>query len=69
MKPRAKLGVNGQCFFLVMRQMTGTNWKPVYKSENKPLVNGFYDWNVVNLLTTDIVFEGNIDHEFKLEFY
>jgi len=69
MKPRAKLGVNGQCFFLVMRQMTGQNWKPVYKSENKPLVNGFYDWNVVNLLTTDIVFEGNIDHEFKLEFY
>ena len=55
MTPKAKLGVNGQCFFLVMKQIGATNWKPVYKSELKPLVNGWYTWNLVNLLTTDIV--------------
>lgn len=69
MKPRARLGCTGQSFFLVMKQMGPTNWKPVYKSEIKPLMNGWYDWNIVNLLTTDIVHEGNIDHEFKIEFY
>lgn len=69
MKPRAKLGCSGQCFFLVMKAMGPTSWKPVYKSENKPLLAGYYDWNIVNLLTTDIVYEGNIDTEFKIEFY
>ena len=44
-------------------------WKPVYKSELKPLVNGFYDWNIVNLCTTDVVKDGNIDLKFKIEFY
>lgn len=70
MKPRATLGTaSGQMFFLVMKQIGPTNWKPVYKSEIKPFVNGAFEWNVINLLTTDIVNEGNIDAEFKIEFF
>jgi hypothetical protein len=37
MKPMATLGTtSGMCFFLVMKQIGATNWKPVYKSEIKP---------------------------------
>lgn len=70
MRPKATLGTtSAMCFFLVMKQIGATNWKPVYKSEIKPYQNGAYDWNIVNLLTTDIVAEGNIDSEFKMEFF
>jgi hypothetical protein len=70
MKPRATLGqTSGVCFFLVMKQIAATSWKPVYKSEIKPFLNGAYEWNLVNLLTTDIVDDGNIDSEFKIEFF
>ena len=69
MRPKAKLGCSGYCFFLVCKQIGANNWKPVYKSEIKPLQNGFYDWNMVNLLTSDIAQDGNIDFEFKIEFY
>ena len=51
------------------KQIGANGWKPIYKSEIKPLQNGFYEWNMVNLLTTDLVQDGNIDHEFKIEFY
>jgi hypothetical protein len=57
------------CFFLVMKQIGATNWKPVYKSEIKPYLNGHFEWNVVNLLSTDVVTDGNIDAEFKIEFF
>ena len=70
MRPRATLGqTSGMCFFLVMKQMGAANWKPVYKSEIKSYQNGAFEWNMVNLLTTDIVDEGNIDTEFKIEFF
>jgi hypothetical protein len=70
MRPRANLGVtSGMCFFLVMKQIGATNWKPVYKSEIKPYLNGHFEWNVVNLLSTDVVTDGNIDAEFKIEFF
>ncbi len=70
MKPRATLGTSsGQMFFLVMKSIGPTNCKPVYKSEIKPFLNGAFEWNVVNLLTTDVVNEGNIDAEFKIEFF
>jgi vacuolar-type H+-ATPase subunit F/Vma7 len=70
MRPRATLGTaSGMCFFLVMKQIGATNWKPVYKSEIKPFANGAFEWNILNLLTTDIVNEGNIDTEFKIEFF
>ena len=70
MKPMATLGTtSGMCFFLVMKQIGATNWKPVYKSEIKPYQNGAFHWNLLNLLTTDIVDAGNIDSEFKIEFF
>lgn len=70
MKPRATLGqTSGMCFFLVRKQISATNWRPVYKSEIKNFLNGAFEWNMVNLLTTDIVDEGNIDAEFKIEFF
>lgn len=70
MKPMATLGTtSGMCFFLVMKQIGATNWKPVYKSEIKPYQNGAFHWNLLNLLTTDIVDAGNIDNEFKIEFF
>lgn len=70
MRPRATLGTtSGMNFFLVMKQIGATNWKPVYKSEIKPYQKGGFEWNIVNLLTTDVVAEGNIDQEFKIEFF
>ncbi len=70
MKPRATLGTNsGQMFFLVMKSIGPTSWKPVYKSEIKPFLNGAFEWNLLTLLTTDVVNEGNIDAEFKIEFF
>ena len=32
-------------------------------------MNGAFEWTLINLLTTDIVNEGNIDQDFKIEFY
>lgn len=70
MKPRATLGTtSGMNFFLVLKQVGATNWKPVYKSEIKPYAGGAFEWNIVNILTTDIVDAGNIDNEFKIEFF
>lgn len=44
-------------------------WKPVYKSEKKSFLNGTFAWNMVNMTTTDIVDGGNIDSEFRIEFF
>lgn len=70
MKPRAQLGTTmGYCFFMVMKQIGAQNWKPIYKSEIGPCLAGWFEWNIVNLLTTDLVAEGNIDSEFRIEFF
>lgn len=56
-------------YFLVMKRVGASLWKPVYKSEKKSYLNGGFEWNIVNLLTTDIVDGGNVDYEFKIEFF
>lgn len=60
---------NGLNFFLVMKQIGQNLWKPVYKSEVKLFINGGYEWNIINLLTVDIVNEGNPNEIFKIEFF
>jgi hypothetical protein len=70
MKPRATFGTtSGMNFFLVMKSTGPTNWKPVYKSEIKAHFGNGFEWNVVNLLTSDLVNDNNIDMAFKVEFY
>ena len=62
MKVKATFGsTTGMNFFLVMKQVGPTNWKPVYKSEIKPFSNGSFEWNVLNLLMSDITKDDNID--------
>lgn len=56
MKPRAKFdSQSGLNYFLVMKRVGLSQWKPVYKSEKKSFLNGQFEWNIVNLLTTDVV--------------
>jgi len=56
-------------FFLILKQTGQQNWKPVYKSEIKGHFNKLFEWNVVNLLTSDLVNDNNVDMPFKFEFY
>ena len=70
MKPRATFSqVSGMNFFLVLKQSGQQSWKPVYKSEIKGQFNKGFEWNVLNLLTSDLVNDNNIDMAFKIEFY
>lgn len=52
-----------------MKRVGATLWKPVYKSEKKPKLDGGFDWNIVNLLSTDIVDRGSIDQDFRIQFF
>ena len=56
-------------FFIVFKQLTHTNWKPVYKSEAKDCINGVYEWNLFSVLTTDVTTDNNIEQDFKFEFF
>jgi len=42
-------------------------WKPVYKSEAKPCIGGIFEWNFVNLMTSDLINEKQ--DIFKFEFF
>lgn len=62
MKPRAVFtDHSGLNYFLVMKRVGLALWKPVYKSEKKAQINGYWEWNTISLLTTDVVEGGNID--------
>lgn len=42
-RPRARLSSSvGMCFIMVMKNISHTNWKPIYKSEIKPAQNGTF---------------------------
>lgn len=70
MKPRCTLeALSGMHFFIIFKQLTPTNWKPVYKSEIKPFENGAFEWNTFSVLTTQVTTDNNIEQEFKLEFF
>lgn len=56
-------------FFLVLKQTGPQSWKPVYKSEIKAHFNKNFLWDSLNLLTSDLVNDNNIDMAFKFEFY
>lgn len=69
-KPRATLANgSGMCFIIVMKQIGANNWKPIYKSEIKPATQGAFNWNNVACLCADLVTDGNIDQDFRIEFY
>lgn len=70
MKPIFNLDVqNGYCFFLIYKLVGEEHWKPIYKSELKPQIKNIFEFNTVIMLTTDIVSDGNIDLEFKMELF
>lgn len=67
---RCQLNTNsGMHFFIVFKQLTPTNWKPVYKSEIKPFLNNCFEWSQFSVLTTDITTDNNVEQEFKIEFF
>jgi len=60
--------MSGMHFFLVNKQISPSLWKPIYKSEIKAAAKGYYEWSMVNLLSSDIAGE-DVDREVKIEFY
>jgi len=58
----------GMNFFLINKQIGPQIWKPIYKSEIKPSAGGFFEWNLVNVLTRDFAGE-DIEREVRFEFY
>ena len=59
---------SGMNFFLINKQISPTLWKPIYKSEIKAATKGYFEWNVVNVLSSDLAGE-DVDREVKIEFY
>lgn len=57
MKARAcfdEMDSQGYNFFIIMKKISETQFKPVYKSEIKPVLNNEYEWNTLLLQTTDV---------------
>jgi hypothetical protein len=44
-------------------------WKPVYKSEIQAIKGGVFDWNLVDVLSSDLATEGDIDRDARIDFY
>ena len=59
--------MNGMFFFLIHKQISPTIWKPVYKSEIKAAAHGRFNWNIVNLLTTDLAGD-DVEREIRVDF-
>ena len=55
-------------FFLIHKQISGTNWKPIYKSEIQASRGGFYNWNQLNVLSADLAGD-DIEREVRIEFF
>ena len=51
-----------------MKQI-GPSWIPIFKSEIKPFLKGFFDWDSVKFYMSDIVKNDNTNQEFKIEFF
>ena len=69
MKMRASFpSMGGMNFFLIHKQVSGTIWKPIYKSEIQAARGGFYNWNTVNVLSTDLAGD-DIEREVRIDFY
>ena len=69
MKPQATFSsTSGYNFFLIHKQVGANIWKPIYKSENQQATNGSYNWNLVNVLSSDIAGD-DVDKEVRLDFF
>lgn len=55
-------------FFLVHKFISPQVYKPVYKSEIKPAVNGTFRWQLTTLLTAEMCNE-DPDREIRVEFF
>jgi|688.fasta_scaffold208172_4 hypothetical protein len=55
-------------FFLIHKVISPSVQKPIYKSEIKPAVAGAYEWNLVNVLSSDLAGE-DVDREIKIDFF
>lgn len=55
-------------FFLVHKFISPQVYKPVYKSEIKPCVNGRFSWNLFSTLTSEIANE-DPEREIRVEFF
>ena len=55
-------------FFLVYKQISPQQYKPIYKSEIKPAVGGFFTWAPTQILTSELANE-DAEREIKFEFF
>jgi hypothetical protein len=69
MKMRATFpSMSGMNFFLIHKQVAGSTWKPIYKSEIQSQVKGGYSWNLVSLLSSDLAGD-DVEREIRIDFY
>jgi hypothetical protein len=55
-------------FFLIHKVISPSVQKPIYKSEIKAAVAGAYEWNLVNVLSSDLAGD-DVDREIKIDFF
>jgi len=60
--------MGGFNFFLIHKSLAGNKWKPIYKSEIKQARNGFFEWNTVNILSSDLAGD-DIEREVRIDFF
>ena len=70
MKMRATFpAMGGYNFFLIHKQLAGNNkWKPIYKSEIKQSSHGYFEWDQVNILSSDLTGD-DIEREIRIDFF
>ena len=65
--------MQGYNFFLIHKQINGTVWKPVYKSEiQQATKNKGFCWNTVAFLSSDLasdVFDEDTEREIRFDFF
>ena len=66
--PVATLPERDLCFFIMYRQITLGQYTPVYKSEIKRPTGENFNWNQVQIGTTDLC-KDDIEREIKIEFF
>ena len=59
---------SGYNFFLVHKQISGTAWRPIYKSEIKSYIGNNFAWNLVSTLTSELCNE-EPERDIRIEFF
>jgi len=70
MKMKVNFAATGNMnFFLIHKQIGQNQWKPIYKSELQGSKKGFTEWNLVNVLASDMAGEADVEREVRIDFY